>query len=99
MKTVEKYPFLKPVTYQGIKSIILIPLKSNNDLIGVLSIVSEEPYLLKTQHLTNVSPAMPLFTIALERTKENLDNEVDKVIKNISLLFRLLLNGSLLKPR
>jgi hypothetical protein len=24
---------------------------------------------------------MPLFTIALERSKENLDNEVDKVIK------------------
>jgi len=80
-KKLEKYPFLKPLTHQDIKGVILIPLKSNNELIGVLSLVSEEPDLLNNQHLANVLPAMPLFTIALERSKENLDNEVDKVIK------------------
>ena len=65
----------------GARSLILCPLKNGDELIGVLEIVSEIPGTLKSHHITRIEKALPLFAIALEKSSENLETQIDKVIK------------------
>ena len=65
----------------GCRSLILCPLKHNNELIGVLEIVSEEPGKLNNEHIGRIESAIPLFTLALEKSAESLSNQIDNVIK------------------
>lgn len=66
----------------GAKSLIVCPLKSESGkLLGLLEIISKQPGKLKFQHLAKLQPAMPLFTLALERTTENIESQIDKIIK------------------
>jgi hypothetical protein len=66
---------------QGVKSLILCPLKSKGELIGLLEIASVVPYKLKNYHINKIKSALPFFTLALEKSVEILDAQVDKVIK------------------
>ncbi|MBC6491118.1 hypothetical protein ACFSQD_14850 [Flavihumibacter stibioxidans] len=74
-------PMLGRVFGQGYHSAAFFPLKSNGKLIGVMSAVHRNPGILQRHHLSQVSPSLPLFVLALEKAAEALDNEVDKVIK------------------
>jgi hypothetical protein len=66
----------------GAKSLIVCPLKSENGtLIGLLEIISKQPGTLKFQHLAKLQPALPLFTLALERSSENMESQIDRIIK------------------
>ena len=65
----------------GARSLILCPLKNGQELIGVLEIVSEIPGTLKSHHITKIEKALPLFAIALEKSSESLETQIDKVIK------------------
>lgn len=66
----------------GARSLILCPLKTDEGkLIGLLEVVSLDPKQLQLQHLTKLQPAMPLFSLALEKSGENLELQVDKMIK------------------
>lgn len=66
----------------GARSLILCPLKCDNgDLIGLLEVISEEPGTLKFEHLSKLQPAMSLFALALDKSIENLELQVDKTIK------------------
>lgn len=65
----------------GARSLILCPLKNDRELIGVLEIVSETPGQLKSHHIGLIENALPLFAIALEKTSESLETQIDKVIK------------------
>jgi hypothetical protein len=47
----------------------------------MLEIVSKVPGTLKTSHITKLEPAIPLFTVAMEKGAENLNNKIDRVIK------------------
>ncbi len=67
---------------EGAKSLILCPLKCDSgQLIGLLEIVSEQPARFKYQHLSQINSAMQLFTLALEKSIEGLESQVDKTIK------------------
>jgi hypothetical protein len=77
----KEFEYLEIYYKSGIKSLILCPLKQNNELIGMLEIVSEEKNKLKNCHLSKLEPLISLFTRALEKTAENLNNQIDKVIK------------------
>ena len=67
---------------QGAKSIILCPLKWNNDeLLGLLEITSEQENRFEYKHLVHIQPAIELFTLALEKTEESLQAQIDKTIK------------------
>lgn len=79
---IKDHPYLQCVMEMGAKSMILTPLKSKGELIGVLVFISEKPGHLNYTHLSKIEPALPLFTLALEKSAEILDNEVDKVIKH-----------------
>jgi len=66
---------------EGARSLILCPLKQKNDLIGILEIMSfTEGELLPIQ-VSKVDAAIPLFTLSIEKALDQLNSEVDKVIK------------------
>ena len=66
---------------EGARSLILCPLKQKNDLIGMLEIMSFTELELLPMQVSKVEAAIPLFTLSLEKTLEQLNYEVDKVIK------------------
>ncbi len=66
---------------EGARSLIICPLKLKNDLIGMLEIISENPGLLKPAHIGKIESALHLFTLGLEKSLDQLNYEVDKVIK------------------
>ncbi len=73
---------LKYYTELHAGSLILCPLKNDTgEFIGLLEIVSQKPDVLKFEHLTKVQKAIQLFSLALERTNENLELQIDKIIK------------------
>lgn len=73
---------LKYYYEQGIKSLILCPLKcEDGKLIGLLEIASETKGRLQFHHLAKIQPAIQLFALALEKTNESLEMQIDKTIK------------------
>lgn len=73
---------LKYYYEQGIKSLILCPLKQEDGkLIGLLEIASETKGKLQFHNLSKIQPAIQLFALALEKTSESLEMQIDKTIK------------------
>ena len=66
---------------EGCRSLIICPLKTNNELLGVLEIVSNETGKLNRTHIAKIESAIHLFALAIEKSAENLDGQIDKVIK------------------
>ena len=66
---------------QGIRSLIICPLKTDTGLIGFLEIGTTEPGRLKPGHISKIESAIPLFTLALEKSMENLELQIDRRIK------------------
>ena len=66
---------------EGARSLIICPLKQGNDLLGLLEISSVQEGQLKPSHINKVASVTPLFTLGLEKSLEQLNNEVDQVIK------------------
>ena len=80
---VMRYPFLTFMAEYGWKSAIICPLFADNrDVLGVLVIVTEKRNMFSAEHVAKIEPAIPLFKIALEKSQENLDHQVDRVIKD-----------------
>ncbi|MGZ3881912.1 MAG: hypothetical protein ACXVBF_11265 [Flavisolibacter sp.] len=66
----------------GAKSLMLCPLKTDEGaLVGLLEIMSANPGELQTQHLGRLQPVIQLFTLALEKSGESLELQIDKTIK------------------
>ncbi|MFN2456821.1 MAG: hypothetical protein ABR502_01355 [Chitinophagaceae bacterium] len=66
----------------GAKSLILCPLKGDDgELIGLVEILSDQPGKLQYTHLTKIQSAMHLFTLALEKSIESMELQIDKTIK------------------
>lgn len=82
-ETVIRYPFITMLAELGYKSAIICPLfADNHDMLGVLLIVSETPAIFTPAHIAKIEPAIPLFKLAMEKSQENLDHQVDRVIKD-----------------
>jgi hypothetical protein len=82
-ETVAKYTFLEPVVNKGFKSGIICPLFTSKDvMIGVVIIMAEKEGQFNYKHIAKLEPALPLFKLALEKTQQNLDHQVDRVIKD-----------------
>jgi hypothetical protein len=73
--------YLEYYYQQGGRSVLICPIKQDGELLGMLEIISEIPGTLKTSHITKLEPAIPLFTLAMEKGAENLNNKIDRVIK------------------
>lgn len=73
---------LKYYSDLGANSLLLCPLKyEDGELVGLLEIMSEEPGKLQYEHVSRIMPAIELFTLALKKTNENLQMQIDKTIK------------------
>lgn len=82
-EAVIRYPFITMLAELGYKSAIICPLfADNHDMLGVLLIVSETPGIFTPAHIAKIEPAIPLFKLAMEKSQENLDHQVDRVIKD-----------------
>lgn len=76
-----EYAYLKLYYNQGVRSLLMCPLKKDNELIGVLEIVSAVPGTITYTHIDKISPAIPYFRMALEKGFETLLNGITRVIK------------------
>jgi hypothetical protein len=66
----------------GASSLLLCPLKcEDGSLIGLLEIMSDQAGKLQYQHVSRIIPAIELFTLALKKTNESLQMQIDKTIK------------------
>ncbi len=73
---------LKYYYEQGIRSLILCPLKSEEGkLIGLLEIASETKNKFQFAHIAKIGPAIQLFELALAKTYESLQIQIEKTIK------------------
>lgn len=82
-EAVIRYPFITMLAELGYKSAIICPLLADNhDMLGVLLIVSETANTFNSSHIAKIEPAIPLFKLAMEKSQENLDHQVDRVIKD-----------------
>ena len=80
-QSIKHYPFLTILKEEGWKGVIICPLYHNNEFIGMLEILSEKVDKLDNSIVSKIEPAIPLFELALEKTSDNLDSQIDKVIK------------------
>ena len=80
-ETVKEIDYLGFYFDQGYRSLILAPLKHNGDLWGILEIGSDQEGRLNYKHISKLDIAIPLFTRAIEKSAESLDNQIDKIIK------------------
>jgi hypothetical protein len=76
-----EFHYLNLYYKSGARSLILCPLKHDGEIIGMLEISSETPGKLNALHISKIEDAIPLFTLALEKTAESLETQIDKVIK------------------
>ncbi len=80
---VMRYPFLVLMAEFGWRSAIICPLFADNyEMLGVLIIVADDRNKFSPEHIGKIEPAIPLFKLALEKSQENLDHQVDRVIKD-----------------
>ena len=78
----KQYPFISGPFDLGWKSAIICPIfTEEQELIGMLLIFSKKAGSLQTEHLIKIEPVIPLFKLALEKSQEQLDHQIDKVIK------------------
>jgi len=78
---IREYSFLQQVFNDGGKSILICPLINEKELLGTLEIVSETQGQLDQNLLSKISPAIPLFTLSLEKSAKDLQAQIDAVIK------------------
>jgi hypothetical protein len=80
---VDRFPFMSSVVKLGYKSAIMCPLfTSSKVMIGMVMIMSAEENQFTWKHVAKLEPAIPLFKLALEKTQQDLDHQVDRVIKD-----------------
>jgi hypothetical protein len=81
-KTAGHNELLKYYAELNVGSLILCPLKNDTgEFIGLLEIISDKPDTFRYEHLSKVQKATQLFSLALEKTNENLESQIDKIIK------------------
>ncbi len=80
-ESLDDVQFLQYYHLEGVRSLIICPLKNNEGLLGMLEITSKIPGQLKPLHIGKVEATIPLFTLGLEKSLEQLNGQVDTVIK------------------
>ncbi len=76
-----RFPITSKELKEKIKSLMLIPLISHDELIGVLEIGSKKAKALNMARLLQLQEILPLFSVALERDREEMRNKIQSTIK------------------
>lgn len=76
---------LKPVEQellnQGIKNISIIPLHHDGELVGMMELGSTKAFDINFTKLRIIKDIIPIFSIAVQRTSEELRNRIEATIK------------------
>ena len=72
----------KKLFSQGIKSAIFASIVSNNQVLGVLELVSPNKNDLNTLNANKLNDIMPFLVDSVVRARKNLDNEVELVVQS-----------------
>jgi hypothetical protein len=80
-KSLSNIQFLQNYYNEGARSLIICPLKNKKGIIGMLEVMSKTEGQLKPAHISKIEPAISLFTLGCEKSLEELNNEVDRIIK------------------
>ncbi len=86
---VEKYyemskgraPQYKSLHAQNIKSAILAPIADDNELLGILELVSEKRYVLNSINANKLVDVMPFIVSAVKRSKKEEENLIEAIIQ------------------
>lgn len=86
IENLDEYPFRSPIEEAllkiGVKSLILAPLiDDRNETIGMLELASLEVGKLNSLSAHKVEGALPMFTAAVKRVKEEMSTEVRAIIQ------------------
>jgi hypothetical protein len=85
IENLESYPFKSKVEEMllanGIKNVLLAPLIDDGETIGMLELASSTPGKLNPISANKVENALPMFTAALKRVKEEMSTEVRAIIQ------------------
>ncbi|MBU3821082.1 GAF domain-containing protein [Flavobacteriaceae bacterium XHP0103] len=74
-------PQFKILQDQGIKSAILAPIASNNELLGILELVSNKPKVLNSINANKLTDVMPFIISTVERSKKEEQNLIEAIIQ------------------
>ncbi|HYC29796.1 MAG TPA: hypothetical protein VEB42_13280 [Chitinophagaceae bacterium] len=81
-EAIYRYAFLQMLYERGFKNAIICPMFSEEqELLGILVLATFQPGVLTAEHVARIEPTVSLFTLAIQKSQENLDHQVDKVIK------------------
>ncbi|TVZ50984.1 GAF domain-containing protein [Dokdonia sp. Hel_I_53] len=67
---------------QGIKSVILAPIRNNGQLLGILELASPNKGALNSINSNKLADVMPYLVDSVLRSKEKQENEIDLIIQN-----------------
>lgn len=85
IENLETYPFKSTIEERllknGIKNILLAPLIDDGETIGMLELATDTPGLLNAISANKVENALPMFTAAVKRVKEETSTEVRAIIQ------------------
>jgi hypothetical protein len=74
-------PHLKVLNDLGVKSAIFAPITKDNKIMGILEIVSENPFLLNSINAQKLVDVMPFIITAVERSKNEELNLIEAIIQ------------------
>jgi GAF domain-containing protein len=66
---------------KGVRNMVAAPLHYQDEIIGTLELVSPNPGDLNATHLLKLEEVLPLFSMAVQRSVEELDTRVQTIIK------------------
>lgn len=73
--------FYKTLKSKGIQSIILVPLRLNNDIHGVMELTSKIKYELNSINAYKLKDVIPVFKVAAQRYLKEFDNRLESIIQ------------------
>ncbi|WP_299520254.1 GAF domain-containing protein [Winogradskyella sp.] len=76
-----KSPHVKVLYEQGYKSAIFAPIANDNELMGILEIVSKEPKVLNSINANKLVDVLPYIVSAVERSKNDEENLIEAIIQ------------------
>jgi hypothetical protein len=85
IENLETYPFKSKIEEMllanGVKNILLAPLMDDGETIGMLELATATPGKLNPISADKVGNALPMFTAAVKRVKEEMSTEVRAIIQ------------------
>ncbi|MGQ1909573.1 hypothetical protein ACT3CE_07270 [Marinifilum sp. RC60d5] len=74
-------PLEQALLDQGINNISIIPLYNGQELVGIMEIGSTQAHDITFSKLRVIKDIIPVFSIAIQRTTEELQNKIQAIIK------------------